>query len=174
MATTSRKTPRQVTFIPPDEATVVRLVQENLRLLADLRPAYRSAICRARELEPLTSPDQIHRLLGPEMADLPQEQLRVVLLDTRNRIIDVVLVYQGNVSSAVVRMAELFRDAIVANAPAIVLIHNHPSGESDPSEQDIQLTKQAAEAASLLGIQLLDHVVIGHGRFASLKDRGVF
>lgn len=175
MATTPRKTPRQVTFIPPDEATVVRLVQENLRLLADLRPAYRSAICRAREVEPLTSPDQIHRLLGPEMADLPQEQLRVVLLDTRNRIIDVVLVYQGNVSTAVVRMAELFREAIIANAPAMVLVHNHPSGMPEASDQDINLTKEAAQAARLLGIQLLDHIVIGQdGRFVSLKERGAF
>jgi len=92
----------------------------------------------------------------------------------RNRVIDVVLVYQGNISTAVVRMAELFREAIIANAPAIVLVHNHPSGEPDPSDQDMHLTKEAAEAAQRLGIQLLDHVVIGQGRVSSLKERGVF
>jgi DNA repair protein RadC len=152
-----------------------RLVEENLRLLAELRVPYGSAARHARDADPVTSPEQIHRLLGPEMTDLAQEQLRVVLLDTRNRVIDVVLVYQGNVSSAVVRMAELFREAIIANAPAMVLTHNHPSGSPEPSDQDISLTKEAAQAATLLGIQLLDQVLIGQdGAFVSLKERSLF
>jgi DNA repair protein RadC len=106
------------------------------------------------------------------MEPLLQEQLRVVLLDRRNRVLDVVMVYQGNVGSAVVRMAELFRDAVVANAPAIVLVHNHPSGDATPSDDDIRITKDAAAAAKLLSIDLLDHVILGQGRFVSLKERG--
>jgi DNA repair protein RadC len=108
------------------------------------------------------------------MEMLPQEQMRVILMDRRNRVVDVVMVYQGSVSTAVVRMAELFRDAIVANAPALILAHNHPSGEPEPSPEDVQMTSDAAQAAKLLGIDLLDHIVIGQGRFVSLKERGVF
>jgi len=111
-------------------------------------------------------------LLAPEMEALPQEQLRVVLLDSRNRVLDVVMVYQGNVSTAVARMAELFRDAVVANAPAVILVHNHPGGDADPSPEDVRLTKDAAQAARLLSIDLLDHAIIGDGRLVSLKEQG--
>jgi DNA repair protein RadC len=70
-------------------------------------------------------------------------------------------------------MAELFRDAVIANAPAVVLVHNHPSGDPQPSDDDIRITKDAAAAGKLLSIDLLDHVILGHGRFVSLKERGV-
>jgi len=83
------------------------------------------------------------------------------------------MVYQGNVSTAVARMAELFREAVVANAPAVILVHNHPSGDPDPSPEDVRLTRDAAQAARLLSIDLLDHVIVGRGRFVSLKERGV-
>ena len=76
-------------------------------------------------------------------------------------------------STAVVRMAELFRDAIVTNAPALILAHNHPSGDPEPSPEDVQMTSDAVQAAKLLGIDLLDHIVIGQGWFVSLKERGV-
>ena len=111
-------------------------------------------------------------LLSPEMELLTQEQLRVVLLDTRNRVLDVLMVYQGNVNSTIVQMAEVFREAIIACAPNIVLAHNHPSGDPSPSPEDVALTKQAVEAGHLLGIEVLDHIVIGRGRYVSLKDRG--
>ena len=75
-------------------------------------------------------------------------------------------------NTAVVRIAELFREAIVANAAAIVIAHNHPSGDPEPSSSDLDMTRQAGQAAQLLGIELLDHVVIGQGRFVSLKERG--
>ena len=89
------------------------------------------------------SPDDVAALLAPEMELLTQEQLRVVLLDTRNRVLDVVFVYQGNVNSTIVRMAEVFREAIVVCAPNVVLVHNHPSGDPSPSPEDAALTKQA-------------------------------
>src|SRR3990170_6992548 len=118
-------------------------------------------------------PQDIADLLAPEMEPLPQEQLRVVLLDTRNRVLDEVMIYQGSVhTAAVARMAELFRDAVIANAPNIVLVHNHPSGDPSPSPEDVKLTKDAAQAAQLLSIDILDHVIIGDGRFVSLKEQG--
>lgn len=162
----------QITFLAPEDAAVLQLVRENLRLLSELRPSYRSADHGGPNGRQVRCPQDIADLLAPEMEALPQEQLRVVLLDTRNRVLDVVMVYQGSVNTAVARMAELFRDAIVANAPNVILVHNHPSGDPSPSPEDVKLTKDAAQAAQLLSIDLLDHVIIGDGRFVSLKEQG--
>jgi DNA repair protein RadC len=162
----------QITFLAPEDAAVLQLVRENLRLLSELRPSYRSAAHGGPNGRQVRCPQDIADLLAPEMEPLPQEQLRVVLLDTRNRVLDVVMVYQGSVNTAVARMAELFRDAIVANAPNVILVHNHPSGDPSASPEDVKLSKDAAQAGQLLGIDLLDHVIIGDGRFASLKEQG--
>ena len=163
----------QITFLTPHDAAVLDLVRENLRLLAELRSRYRSTDRGGPNGRQVRCPQDIADLLAPEMEPLPQEQLRVVLLDTRNRVLDVVLVYQGSVNMAVARMAELFRDAVIANAPNIVLVHNHPSGDPSPSPEDVKLTKDAAQAAQILSIDLLDHVILGQGRFVSLKEQGV-
>ena len=159
--------------LTPDDAAVLDLVRENLRLLAELRGRYRSASHGGPNGRQVRCPQDIADLLAPEMEPLAQEQLRVVLLDTRNRVLDEVMIYQGSVhTAAVTRMAELFRDAVIANAPNIVLVHNHPSGDPSPSPEDVKLTKDAAQAAQLLSIDLLDHVIIGDGRFVSLKEQG--
>ena len=159
--------------LTPDDAAVLDLVRENLRLLAELRSRYRSADRGGPNGRQVRCPEDIADLLAPEMEALPQEQLRVVLLDTRNRVLDEVMIYQGSVhTAAVARMAELFRDAVIANAPNIVLVHNHPSGDPSPSPDDVKLTKDAAQAAEILSIDLLDHVIIGDGRFISLKEQG--
>jgi len=163
----------QITFLAPEDAAVLQLVRENLRLLSELGPSYRSAARGGPNGRQVRCPQDIADLLAPEMEALPQEQLRVVLLDTRNRVLDVVMVYQGSVNTAVARMAELFRDAIVANAPNVILVHNHPSGDPSASPEDVKLTKDAAQAAQLLSIDLLDHVIIGQGRFVSLKEQGM-
>lgn len=164
----------QVSFLPPDDAAVLHLVRENLRLLSELRPSYRAAPADADAPYYARSARAVADLLAPEMEALMQEQMRVVLLDTRCRVLDTIMVYQGNVSTAVVRMAELFRDAIVANAPCVILAHNHPSGDPEPSDDDVRMTKDAVKAGDLLGIEVLDHVILGHGRHVSLKERGVF
>jgi DNA repair protein RadC len=83
-------------------------------------------------------------------------------------------VYIGNVSSAVVRPAEVFRDAVRQNAPCLILVHNHPSGDPSPSPEDVNLTKLLVAAGEQLGIEVLDHVVIGDHRFASLKSHGLW
>ncbi len=163
----------QLTFLPPEDAAVLELVRENLRLLSDLRSSYRSAGRGGPNGRQVRCPQDVADLLSPEMEALPQEQLRVILLDTRNRVLDVVMVYQGSVNTAMARMAELFRDAVVANAPAVILVHNHPSGDPEPSPEDVKLTKDAAQVAQLLSIDLLDHVIIGDGGVVSLKERGV-
>ncbi|MGH2604466.1 MAG: RadC family protein [Dehalococcoidia bacterium] len=121
----------------------------------------------------IASPDDIVTLVQIEMAALDQEQLRVVLLDTKNRVLAIRTVYQGSVNAAQIRVAEVFRDAIRHNAVAIVAIHNHPSGDPTPSAADVTVTAELAQAGALLDIELLDHLVIGDGRWVSLRRLGL-
>src|SRR5439155_231906 len=107
------------------------------------------------------------------MGRLEREELRVVLLNTKNVVLRVVTVYQGNVSSSLVRVGELFRDAVRLNASGLILVHNHPSGDPTPSPDDLHLTAEALAAGRLLDIEVLDHLVIGHDAYVSLRDRGV-
>jgi DNA repair protein RadC len=121
----------------------------------------------------ITSPDDVVNLVGIEMAALEQEQLRVVLLDTKHRVLVIRTIYQGSVNQAQVRISELFREAVRANTPAVVMVHNHPSGDPTPSAADVSLTSEVARAGELLGIDVLDHLVIGHGRHVSLRRLGL-
>ncbi|HVP20438.1 MAG TPA: DNA repair protein RadC [Anaerolineaceae bacterium] len=106
-----------------------------------------------------------------EMSGFVQENLWVLLLDTRNRLIDIDHLYQGSLNSSTVRVAEVFRKAVQISAAAIIVTHNHPSGDPTPSPEDIALTKTLVETGKLLDIQVLDHVVIGGNAFISLKER---
>ena len=119
------------------------------------------------------SPEEVAQYVQYEMAALDQEQLRVILLDTRNRLQKVIHLYTGSLNSSTVRIGELFKDAIRHNAASIILVHNHPSGDPSPSPEDINLTRAAVQAGKLLDIEVLDHIVIGRGegRFVSLKKK---
>jgi DNA repair protein RadC len=119
------------------------------------------------------SPEEVARFVQYEMAALDQEQLRVILLDTRNRLQKMVNLYTGSLNSSTVRIGELFKEAIRQNAAAIILVHNHPSGDPSPSPEDINLTRAAVQAGKLLDIEVLDHIVVGRGedRFVSLKKK---
>lgn len=122
----------------------------------------------------ITTPGDVAALLGMEMGALAQEQLRVLLLDTKHRVRACHLIYQGTVNSASIRVAEVVRPAVIANLPAILMVHNHPSGDPAPSPEDIYSTQRIAEAAALLDIELLDHVILGAtGRYYSLKEAGL-
>ncbi len=125
------------------------------------------------ELPSIGSPEDVIDLIGFEMAALEQEQLRAVLLDTRNRIIRIVTVYQGTVNEAQVRIGELFREAVRANATGLILVHNHPTGDPTPSAADVALTTEIVAAGTLLDIRLVDHLIVGQGRHSSLKRLGL-
>ena len=128
------------------------------------------------ERRAINNPQDVFDLLGDEMSLLTQEHLKVVLLDTKNRVMEVDEVYKGNVNSSMVRAAEVFRAAVKANATSILLAHNHPSGNPTPSAQDAQVTADLVKAGKLLGIDVLDHVIIGHPAekaFVSLKEQGI-
>jgi hypothetical protein len=118
-------------------------------------------------------PRDIAEMLVDEMSALEREELRVAILNTRNAVLAVETVYQGNVSSSLVRVGELFCEAIRRQASGLLLIHNHPSGDPTPSPDDLRLTAEAIAAGRLLDVPVLDHVVIGGGSFVSLRDRGV-
>lgn len=117
------------------------------------------------------SPVDVANLLQMEMGLLEKEEMRCVILDTRNNILKVSTVYRGSLNTAVVRVAEVFREAIRANAASIIVVHNHPSGDPSPSPEDVSVTEALVKAGQLLGIDVLDHVVIGRQRFVSMKER---
>lgn len=116
--------------------------------------------------------DLCDRLL-PEMGRLEREELRVLLLNAKNVVLRQVTVYQGNVSAALVRVAELFRDAVRIHAAGVIVVHNHPSGDPEPSPDDLHLTAEAIAAGRLLDIPMLDHVILAGDSYVSLRDRGV-
>jgi DNA repair protein RadC len=133
------------------------------RLLADW-PAARWTV---------RSPHDVADRLVLQMGRLEREELRVVLLNTKNVVLRVATVYQGNVSTSLIRVGELFRDAVRLNASGVIVVHNHPSGDPTPSPDDIHLTAEALAAGRLLDIDVLDHLIVGHDAWVSLRDRGV-
>jgi len=163
----ARASDRELEEIPGiGEARAAQLIaafELGRRLLADW-PAGRWAI---------RSPRDVADRLLLQMGRLEREELRVVLLNTKNVVLRVSTIYQGNVSSSLVRVGELFRDAVRLNATGLILVHNHPSGDPTPSPDDLHLTAEALAAGRLLDIDVLDHLVVGHDAWVSLRDRGV-
>ena len=122
----------------------------------------------------VTSPEDVVNLVGPDLASLDQKHLQTVLLNTQNQVLSIQEIYVGNVNSSVVRPVEVFRPAIRENAPSIIVVHNHPSGDPTPSPEDILITNSLVAAGQVLGIDLLDHVIIGGDqRFVSLNQQGL-
>ncbi len=121
----------------------------------------------------INSPADAAALVQYEMSALEQEHMRVILLDRRNRVMEAVEVYRGSVNSSQVRVAEVFKEAIRKNASALIVVHNHPSGDPTPSPDDVAVTRAIVQAGKLLDVDVLDHLVIGQGRWVSLKERGL-
>ncbi len=151
-------------------------LRSNLSLLGEISMRYEVETQTERtngDPPSIGCPEDVRRLLAPEMAPLAQEQLRVLLMNTKNKVVGQRVIYQGNVSSAVVRPAEVLRPAVMEAVPSIIICHNHPSHDPTPSPEDARLTRDMVKAAKLLGIDILDHVIIGGERFVSLKERGL-
>ncbi len=143
------------------------------QLKAAIEIGYRLKLENPNERTSIHSPEDAAALVRYEMSAFEQEHLRVILLDTRNRVLDIVEVYQGSLNSSQVRIGELFKAAIRRNAAAIILVHNHPSGDPAPSPDDIAITRAVIQSGKLLDIEVLDHLVIGHGGYVSLKEGGL-
>jgi DNA repair protein RadC len=150
--------------IGPAKAAQIKAAIELGRRLVVEAPEERIAI---------HSPADAAALVQYEMSALEQEELRVILLDTRNRVTDITSVYRGSLNSSQVRVGELFKTPIRRNAAALIVVHNHPSGDPAPSPDDIAITRAIVQAGKLLDVEVLDHLVIGRGRYVSLKERGL-
>ena len=122
----------------------------------------------------ISSPADAAAIFQPLLMHRDQEYLYVLLLDTRNRVMGTPHeVYHGSLNTSLIRVAEIFREAIRANAAAIIVAHNHPSGEPEPSPEDVMVTREIVQAGKLLDVELLDHLVIGQGRWVSLREKGL-
>jgi DNA repair protein RadC len=143
------------------------------QMLAAFELGRRLLITSPQERPQINSPADAANLLMLEMGLLEQEELRVLLLDTKHRVLGTPTVYKGNVNTSVIRVAELFREAVRLNCVAVIVAHNHPSGDPTPSPDDVRVTEQMVKAGQLLDIEVLDHLIIGRQRYVSLKERGL-
>jgi len=140
--------------------------------IAELRSAF-AALLRPTRREQIKSPADVAALLMVEMGHLDQEEMRVVNLDTKNRIQRITTVYKGSLSTAIIRVAEIFKDAIRLNSAAIVVVHNHPSADPTPSPEDCLVTREVVAAGKLLDVDVLDHIVLGRGSYVSMRQKGL-
>ena len=151
--------------VGPAGAAQIKAALELGRRLATLQPEERPVV---------SGPEEVVALVGAEMVHLEQEELRVLLLNTKNQVQAVMTVYRGSVNAAQVRIGEILRDAVRRNCAAIIAVHNHPSGDPTPSRDDVRMTRDLMAAGRLLDIDVLDHVVIGSGgRHVSLRGEGL-
>ena len=147
-------------------ATVARLkaaFELGKRLLSD----------REEDRVQIRTPADAANLLMPEMGMLEQEHLRILLLDTKNHVLGTPTIYVGSLNTSLIRVGELFREAIRANCAAILVAHNHPSQDPTPSPEDVAVTRQIVEAGKLVDVEVLDHLVISRTRWVSLRERGL-
>ncbi|NJK81780.1 MAG: DNA repair protein RadC [Chloroflexaceae bacterium] len=143
------------------------------QLKAALEIGRRLAMLSFEERFQITSPGDVAKLMQVQMSHYDQEHLNVICLDTKNRVMKIQNVYVGTLDAAGLRVGEIFKEALKINSAALIMVHNHPSGDPTPSPEDIAITRQIVEAGRLLDIDVLDHLVIGHGRYVSLRERGV-
>jgi DNA repair protein RadC len=143
------------------------------QIKAGVELGYRMSKEKLEEQPTINSPQDAADLVALEMSALEQEHLKVMLLDTRNHLLDTVEVYKGSVNSSQVHIGEIFKSAIRRNASAIIVVHNHPSGDPTPSPDDVAVTRGILQAGKLLDVDVLDHMVIGNGKWVSMKERGL-
>ncbi|NUM48371.1 MAG: DNA repair protein RadC [Anaerolineales bacterium] len=143
------------------------------RLVAALELARRATLESADERPSIHSVADAAALVMYEMAALEQEELRAILLDTRMRLMSVEFIYRASINQAQVRVAEVFKTAVRRNAVNLIAVHNHPSGDPTPSPDDVAITRALVQAGKLLDVEVIDHLIIGQGRFVSMKERGL-
>ena len=122
----------------------------------------------------ICDPEAVYRLMRRRIGRLDREHFYAVLLNTRNVVISIELVSVGSLNASIVHPREIFKPAVVQSAAGIVLVHNHPTGDPQPSKEDVDFTRRFSRCGQLMGIQLLDHVIVGAGDYTSLKENGDF
>ena len=141
------------------------------QIKAALELGRRLLLAAPQERDKIQSPTDVANLLMLEMGMLEREQVRVVLLDTKNHVQRAPVVYSGSLNAAVIRVGEIFTEAVRANSASLIVVHNHPSGDPTPSPEDVQVTKQIVAAGKLLQVDVLDHLIITRDKYVSLKER---
>jgi DNA repair protein RadC len=121
----------------------------------------------------LSGPAEVYAAYGPLMEDLRREVFRIALLDAQNGLLHDRVISEGTLSASLVHPREVFKPAILESAASVILLHNHPSGDPTPSREDIRLTRQLVECARLLDLRIHDHVIVGHGAYVSLAEKGI-
>jgi DNA repair protein RadC len=142
------------------------------RIQAALELGRRSLTRNPAERPQFASPREVGAFLLPQYGSYPVERFGVLLLDTRHRLIRARILSVGSLDASVVHPREVFREAILAGAAAVVLFHNHPSGDPSPSRDDLSLTRRLVTAGELIGLEVIDHVVLAESRSASMKELG--
>lgn len=142
------------------------------QVLAALHLGMRASAIPLQRVD-LSNPRAVFEYLSPRMSHLDREQFHVVLLTAKNQVIDVECVSEGTLTAALVHPREVFKSAIRRSAHAVILAHNHPSGDPTPSREDRELTLRLVQAGKVIGIEVLDHLVIGQGRYTSFRERGL-
>jgi len=145
-------------------AAQIKAVLEVARRMLQAQPGARLQV---------KAPADIAPILMAEMSHLDQEHLRTVLLDTKSRVQTIHTVYVGSLNASLIRVGEIFKEAIRHNSAAIIVSHNHPSGDPTPSPEDVLVTREIVQTGKMLDIDALDHLVIGQGRFVSMRERGL-
>ena len=126
----------------------------------------------AGDTTPLTTPEAVAAVVGPKLRDKKKEYFVALFLDTRNRLIRTAEISIGSLDSSIVHPREVFKEAVAASAASVIFVHNHPSGDTEPSPDDLALTKRLVEAGQIMGIDVLDHVIIGGGGHFDPQKRG--
>jgi DNA repair protein RadC len=155
----------EVKGIGPVKAVEIKAAVELGRRVAAFSPETRPTV---------RSPADVAQLVMPDLRHATREHFKALLLDSKNQILRVVTVSVGSLNESIVHPRELFREAIRYSAAAVIAVHNHPSGDPTPSDEDIQVSVRLRDAGRLIGIDFLDHLIIGDGRWVSLKERGLF
>lgn len=162
----------QVSFLAPEDAAFIHELRQLAARAAVIYDAHRPDDHPGEIGIALQSAAAVYEYLRHDMAALPQEQMRALTLTMKNTLIADRLVYQGTINASPVRVAEVFRPAIVDSAAHIIIAHNHPSGDPTPSQDDIAITRQLSQAGDLFDIPLLDHIIVARHGFASMREQG--
>lgn len=162
----------QVSFLAPEEAALMHELRQLTARAAAIYDRTRPHTGYPESGVKFSSGSEVYLFLKSAMADLPREQLRVLTVNLKNQLINEYLLYQGTLNATTIRVAEIFRPAIIDNAYAILVAHNHPSGDPSPSHDDIATTRQLSQAGDLFDIRVLDHVIIARNGYASMRERG--
>lgn len=144
-----------------------------VQIMAVLELSKRLATLNGEVKEVIKTPEDVANLVMPELRFFTQEVFKLVLLDIKNQVLALPVISKGGLSSSIVHPREVFKEAIKKSAAAVILVHNHPSGIPEPSKDDIKITRRLIDAGNIIGIDVLDHIIIGDGIYLSMKEKGI-